>query len=121
MLTQSYMPLQEDGLVDMQATSDKINSVSVFLLSENYEFHWREINFKAWRPVAPCSVERLGVRSAPPRAGKRPPDACSLESHPANRPVQPTAYYSRGVVAATAGFPIPVCASSVARLPDTWA
>ena len=67
MLTQSYMPLQEDGLVDMQATSDKINSVSVFLLSENYEFHWREINFKAWRPVAPCSAERLGVRSAPPR------------------------------------------------------
>ena len=77
--------------------------------------------FKAWRPAAHCSAERLGVRSAPPRAGKRPPDACSLESPPVNRPVQPTAYCSRGVVAATAGFPIPVCASSVARLPDTWA
>ena len=30
MLAKSYMALQEDGLVDMQATSDKINSVSVF-------------------------------------------------------------------------------------------
>ena len=92
-----------------------------FWLSENHELHGREINFKARRPAAPCSAERLGVRSAPPRAGKRPPDVCSLESHPANRPVQPTAYCSRGVVAATAGFPIPVCASSVARLLDTWA
>ncbi len=77
--------------------------------------------FKAWIPAALCSAERLGVRSAPPRAGKRPPDACILESHPVNRPEQPTAYCSHGVVAATAGFPIPVCASSVARLLDTWA
>ena len=77
--------------------------------------------FKAWRPVAHCSTERLAVRSAPPRADKRQPDACILESHPVNRPAQPTAYCSHGVVSATAGFPIPVCASSVAGLLDTWA
>lgn len=65
-----------------------------FWLSENHELHGREINFKARRPAAPCSAERLGVRSAPPRAGKRPPDACILESHPVNRPEQPTDYCS---------------------------
>ena len=30
-LAQSYMALQDDGLVDVQATSDKINSISVLL------------------------------------------------------------------------------------------